>query len=128
MGYRSWNFDGNVLCRPIFETNRWFPRLWSCLPSTASLYRSPFSKMPGKQVDDTPEDAAMLNLIWDNICSDFGSTYSHIDQALDHNMYMLPWLTEPNGTKEIASFVESYEKGANKALDNFMKKIQKIIG
>ncbi len=128
IGYRSWNYDGNISLPAYLRNEQMIAETMELL----AFYGEPvqiavFEKMLGKQVADTPDDAAMLNLIWNNLCSDFGTTYSHIDGSLDTNMYMLPWLTNPNGSDSIASYVAGYEKRANKGLETFMKKLSKII-
>ncbi len=127
IGYRSLNFDGYVVVPTYLENE-------TMVGETAELlafYGEPvqtavFEKMLGKQVADTPKDAAMLDIIWNNICSDVGLTYSHIDGSLDNNLYMLPWVTNPNGTDEVASYVAGYEKKANKAFQNLMKQLGKL--
>ncbi len=85
-----------------------------------------YEKLLGKQVADTPDDAQMLEIIWDGLCSDFGLTYGNVSGSLDTNLYMLPTVTNPNGTEQLASFVASYEKTANKALVQYMKQMKKM--
>ena len=87
-----------------------------------------YAKQLGKQAADTPDDSAMLQLVWDGICTDFGLAYSYISGSLDTNLYMLPTLTNANTTLSIASHVKSYEDSANKAIDKWMKKYDKKFG
>jgi hypothetical protein len=85
-----------------------------------------YEKLLGKQVADAPEDKRMLDVIWDSVCSDFGLTYSHMSGSFDSILYMIPNLTYANTTNDIASYVRSNEKGCNKALQSFFKKIDKL--
>ena len=87
-----------------------------------------YEKQLGKQASDTPDDSAMLQLVWDGICTDFGLAYSYISSSLDTNLYMLPTLTNANTSLSIASHVKSYEDSANKAIDKWMKKYDKKFG
>jgi hypothetical protein len=83
-----------------------------------------YEKLLGKQVADAPEDKMMLDIIWDSVCSDFGLNYSHMSDSLDRVIYMVPNLTHVNTTENLASYVQSVEKGCDKALNAFFKKLQ----
>ena len=83
-----------------------------------------YEKLLGKQVADAPEDKIMLDIIWDSVCSDFGLNYSHMSETLDRVIYMVPNLTHANTTESLASYVQSVEKGCDKALSAFFKKLQ----
>ncbi len=126
VGYRSINYDGNLVLPSYLRKEQMIAETVEMLAFYgAPVQTAVFEKMLGKQVADTPDDAAMLDLIWDSVCSDFGMTYSHIDASLDSFLYILPNLTNPNGTDEIASYVASNERKANNALDKFMRKMAK---
>ena len=73
-------------------------------------------------------DKKMLDIVWGNLCSDFGLTYSTITSGLDDNLYMIPWLTQAHTTKNIASFVKGFESSSNKAISKFMKMINNKMG
>ena len=77
-----------------------------------------------EKVADAPEDKIMLDIIWDSVCSDFGLNYSHMSETLDRVIYMVPNLTHANTTESLASYVQSVEKGCDKALSAFFKKLQ----
>ena len=84
-----------------------------------------YEKLLGKQVADVPDDRAMLDIIWNGVCSDIGLTYSHISRSLDQNLYMLPTVTQANATEQVASYIGSYESTANKMLRRFFATIDK---
>ncbi len=127
VGYRHLNYDGYLVI-PSYSRNLEMVaeslellNFWS-----ANVRVAVYEKLLGKQVADLPDDAAMLDIVWDTLVSDFGLTYSYIDTSLNKNLYMLPWLTNPNGTDEVASYVAGYTKAANRAIDKFMKTVDKL--
>ncbi|MBQ8407487.1 MAG: extracellular solute-binding protein [Clostridia bacterium] len=129
IGYISLNYDGYLVVPTYLRNEQMVAETIELL----SFYSDPvriavFEKMLGKQVADTPDDAEMLELIWDSLCSDFGLTYSTITPSLDGILYMIPRLTRENGTESIASYVKSLESSANKAIEKYMKKLAKIGG
>ena len=69
-------------------------------------------------------DKQMLDIIWDGIVSDFGLTYMSIDTSLNNIFYMIPMLTLPHSTYELASFVQTNERAANKKITKFVKGTQ----
>lgn len=148
--YLDYDVDFGVLPYPMFDEDQkdvgyrsldWGG--WICVPSyvddiqmvadtleVLSFYSDDvritfYEKVLGKQVADAPEDRAMLDMIWDSVCSDIGLTYSHIGDALDNNLYMLPTVTHANATEQLASFVKGYETSANKLLKKFFGGINK---
>ncbi len=122
VGYRQLNYDGYItipaysrditmVAESVELLNYWGEDV------TVAVYE----KLLGKQVADTPDDSAMLRIVWDGICTDFGLTYCTTSMSLDALLYMLPTVTNPNGTEEIASFVAEHSKTANRAIEKFMK-------
>jgi hypothetical protein len=85
-----------------------------------------FEKWLGKQAADSPDDVKMLNIVWDNLYSDFGLTYTTISGALNKNHYMLPTVTQAGTDQGAASYVASYARVANNAIAKYMKKIQSL--
>ncbi len=81
-----------------------------------------YEKLLGKQAAESPVDRRMLELIWGTICADFGQAYSEAGSAL----YMLPELTNPNGTLELASYVKGRESSMNKGIKKFMTIVSKL--
>ena len=126
-GYISLNYDGYIVV-PSYLRNE---QMVADSLDVLSFYSAPvrtavFEKLLGKQVADMPEDAQMLDIIWDGICSDFGLTYARINDGLLVNLYMFPNLTKANATDSLASFVASYESTSNKAISKYLKLIEKL--
>lgn len=129
VGYRSFNYDGFITFPSFMRNENMSVESIEML----SFFSDPvqtayYEKQLGKQASDTPDDSAMLQLVWDGICTDFGLAYSYISQSLDTNLYMLPTLTNANTSYSIASYVKSYEGSANKAIDKWMKMYDKKFG
>jgi hypothetical protein len=85
-----------------------------------------FEKWLGKQAADAPDDVKMLNIVWDNLYSDFGYTYSTIVGALNDNLYLLPTVTKAGANQSVASYIASYSRVANNAIAKYMKRIQSL--
>ena len=127
VGYISLNYDGYIIFPSYTRNDTMIAESIEVLSFNSDNVRTAYyEKLLGKQVADAPDDAKMLDIVWDNLCSDFGLTYSTIDPGLDNNLYMIPWLTQANTTKSIASWVQSYENSSNKAIAKFMKMIDKL--
>ncbi len=127
VGYRSLNFDGYLTIPSYLRNEEMIVDTVELLAFWGEPVRiALFEKMLGKQVSDSPDDSAMLDIVWDGICSDFGLTYSHLVGALDNNLYMMPTLTNPKGSEQAASYIAGYTRGANNAIVKFMKAIDKL--
>ena len=125
LGYRSLDWGG-WLCVPSYvdDLNKVGDTLELLAFYSKDVTITFYEKVLGKQVADAPEDRAMLDIVWDSICSDIGLTYSHIAESLDINLYMIPNVTHANTTEALASYVGGYEKSANKSLSKYFKVIQ----
>ncbi len=91
-------------------------------PVTTAFYE----KLLGAQVSEAPDDAYMLEIIWDSQVSDFAMTYSNTgseSQPLDALLYAIPRvILGIDGSQDFSGFYETYEIGAQ----SDMKKIQNI--
>ena len=124
VGYMSTNYD-TYITLPSYMRNE--AMITECIELLSyysyDVREAVFDKWLGKQAADEPDDVRMLNIIWDNLQSDFGITYSTIADSLDYNLYMLPTLTQAGSDKSLSSYVASYAKSANSAIAKYMKKI-----
>jgi hypothetical protein len=82
-----------------------------------------YEKMLGKQVADAPDDRDMLSIIWDSVCTDFAQTYCDAIGGSDL-LYLMPVVTEPNSTKNISSSVAGMQRSTNRAIANFITKVE----
>ncbi len=126
IGYRHLNYDGyltfpsysrdvSMVAQSLELLNYWGGDV------TVAVYE----KLLGKQVADTPDDAQMLEIVWDTICTDIGLTYCSLSGSLDSLLYSLPTLTNPVGTAQVASYLEQHARGSEKALEKFVGKMGK---
>lgn len=126
VGYRSLQWGGYI-CVPSYTRNL---QMVGETLELLSFYSDEvtdafYQKLLGKQVSDSPDDKRMLDLIWDSVCSDFGQAYYSVvkDTQL---LYMIPELTHSWTTRNIASFMASVDRVANKAFRQFTVKVSKI--
>ncbi len=127
VGYRSWNYDNYLTIPSYLENEQMVVETVELLAYYSEPVRyAVFEKMLGKQVSQMPDDADMLEIVWDGICSDFGLTYSHISGSLDKNLYMLPTLTYEHTTENVSSYVQGYSSVANNAIKNFLKAVARL--
>jgi hypothetical protein len=78
-----------------------------------------FEDLLGSKLAEAPDDAEMLDVIWDSIISDAGVITSNIsNNAVDHFLYLVPNICR-DGVGTYASYVKTRIKVANKGLDAF---------
>lgn len=122
VGYRSLQWGGYI-CVPSYTRNidmvgDTVELLTYFSDNVQDVY---YQKLLGKQVADSPDDRRMLELIWDSIVSDFGQTYHNVFDK-GGVLYLIPEVTKPSATKNLASFMASIEKTATKSLRAFISK------
>ena len=72
-----------------------------------------------------PDDAAMLEIIWDSVTTDIGQTFVGAGTGSDRGLcYIVPELMWPSSTQNLASFVKSKEKMINDGFKTFLKEIK----
>ena len=127
VGYLSLNKDTYITLPSYMRNEQMITESIELLSYYSSDVRmAVFDKWLGKQAADEPDDVKMLNIVWDNLYSDFGYTYSTIASALDNNLYMLPTVTKAGSDKTATSYIASYTRAANNAIAKYMKKIQSM--
>ena len=83
-----------------------------------------YEKLLGKQVADMPEDAAMLEIIWDSISTDVGQTFKGAGTSDGSGLcYLVPELMWPSSTKNLSSYVKAKENMINQGFKKFMDEI-----
>ena len=84
-----------------------------------------YEKLLGKQVADMPDDAAMLEIIWDSVTTDIGQTFVGAGTGSDRGLcYTVPELMWPSSTQNLASFVKTKENMINDGFKAFLKEIK----
>ncbi len=75
-----------------------------------------FEDLLGSKLAEAPEDAEMLNIVWDTQTNDICLAVSSGNQALWDLLYMVGFLCR-DGVDQYASYIKTRAKTANKALD-----------
>ena len=125
LGYRSLQWGGN-LAIPAYLRN---PEMAGETLELLAFYSGPvqttfYEKLLGKQVAEAPDDARMLEIVWNSVCSDFGQTFS---DECGGTLYILPNVTWPgSGGQELVSHVASKESSGNKKISAFIKRVDKL--
>lgn len=125
VGYRSLQWGGYI-CVPSYVDN---PLMVGETLDVLAFYSDDvtvtfYEKMLGKKIADVPEDAKMLDdFVWDNVCTDFGQTYSDYSGTL----YFFPRVTrtEEDGGQPLASYYASIEDSSTKKLSKFISDVIK---
>ena len=125
LGYRSLQWGGYLTIPAYLRNTEMTGETLELLAFYSKPVQTTFyEKLLGKQVAEAPNDAKMLEIVWDSVCSDFGQTYS--DES-GGTLYTIPYVTWPgSGGKELVSYVSSLETSGNKKLAAFIKKVDKL--
>ncbi len=84
-----------------------------------------YEKLLGKQVADMPDDAAMLNIIWDSVATDVGQTFLNAGSPDDKGVcYTIPYLMWPSTTHNLSSYIKGRENSINQGFAKFLDKIE----
>ncbi len=81
-----------------------------------------YEKLLGKRVADMPEDAAMLEIIWDSVATDVGQTFLSLGSDQHGVCYTVPVLLNEE-KNQLASYVDGKANAINKQFKEFMDNI-----
>ena len=149
-GFLSYNVDFGVVPFPMYDLNQanvgYKSLQWGGYIGILSYQKNPikvaytlellayysanvkitfYEKLLGKQVADMPDDAAMLEIIWDSVTTDIGQTFVGAGTGSDRGLcYTVPELMWPSSTQNLASFVKSKESMINDGFKSFLKEIK----
>lgn len=118
--YKNLNWNGNIMVPSSIKN----PDMVGETIELMAYYTAPvktayFEDLLGSKLAEAPDDAEMLDIIWDSIVSDAGVITSNINSnAVDHFLYLVPSICR-DGTGTYASYVKKRIKQANKGLDVF---------
>ena len=96
LGYRSLQWGGHLAVPAYLKNSQMTGETLELL----AFYSRPvqitfYEKVLGKQVAEAPNDAKMLDIVWNGVCSDIGQTLR--DEA--DVLYFLPTVTMPDSNK-----------------------------
>ena len=127
--YHSLQHSG-LLALPIYMTD---PLMSAECMEMYSFYSEPvritfYEKMLGKQVSDAPEDAEMLDIIWDSLCLDIAETFCQIESPYVPMLYAFSLTTDPDPSTgsetNLASLIAQRETIVNKGIANLMESLK----
>jgi hypothetical protein len=123
--YRSLNWNGLLMIPGAIKD----PVMVGEVVELLAYYTAPvkiafFEELLGAKLAEAPEDAEMLNMIWDSQSNDVCLAAS-ADATLADILYMVPFLCR-DGVDQYASYMKRRVKVADKALDRlFNPKLKK---
>ncbi len=118
--YMNLNWNGNIMVPSTIKN----PEMVGDTIEMLAYYTTPvktayFEDLLGSKLAEAPDDAEMLDIIWNSIVSDAGVITSNIsNNAVDHFLYLVPNVCK-EGIGTYASYVKSRIKAANRGLENF---------
>lgn len=87
---------------------------------TADVKDAYYEKLLGTKLADAPDDAEMLDIIWDSQVSDVGLITCNCSSNMDNLVYLIPKICE-SGTNNYTSYVKGNVRSAQRALDKVFK-------
>ena len=81
-----------------------------------------FEILLGTQIAEAPEDARMLNLIWQTQSNDVGQVFATCSNSLGDLLYCMEKFAQ--GQANYASFIEKQTRSAERAIQQMYEKIQ----
>ena len=83
---------------------------------TADVKVAYYEKLLGSKLSEAPDDAEMLDIIWDSQVSDVGIVACNSSSSMDAVVYMIPKMCEA-GKNTFSSYMRGNGKGAQRGLD-----------
>ena len=123
VGYQSLNWAGYIAVPSNISDTKMVSDVLECLAfysNDVTTYY--YEKLLGLKVSDAPEDAEMLDIVWDGLCADFGIVYSMIDEnsSLTSFVYAVPNCLKNN--QSFGVFHTRYGRPAKIAIDKALNK------
>ena len=87
---------------------------------TADVKDAYYEKLLGTKLAEAPDDAEMLDIIWNSQVSDVGLIACNSSGSMDALVYLIPKICE-SGRNNYSSYVRSHSRGAQKGLDKVFK-------
>ena len=118
--YHSLNWNGCIMVPCAVQNRRMVGETLELLAYYTEPVKVAYHEdILGSKLAEAPDDAEMLEIIWNSQISDMGLlTATLIFPAMDHLLYMVPKVCQ-NGIDTYSSYLQKYIKSADEALDNF---------
>ena len=117
--YRSFSWNGVLMVPSVFENGD--SSMVSDTIEMLAYYTAPvktafYEDLLGTKLAEAPEDARMLDIVWDTQMTDVAMVTADIN-GMHGILYMTPTLCR-DGIAKYASYLKSNTKSANKSLEN----------
>ncbi len=114
--YRSLSWNGVLFIPTTIQNEQMVGDVVELLAYyTAPVKTAYYEDLLGSKLAEAPDDAEMLDIIWDTQAGDVGLIVSNLD-GLGDLVCMVPNMCINGDTNEFASYLRSYKKVANKSL------------
>ena len=129
VGYRSINWGGYI-CVPSYIGDEQHQLMVGETLELLAFYSENvkitfYEKLLGKQVADMPDDAAMLEIIWDSVSTDVGLAFQDTVGTYSGLVYVIPEVASPTSQYGgLSSFLGKNEKLANNGFKKFIDGIK----
>ena len=84
-----------------------------------------YEKVLGKRIADMPDDAEMLEIIWNGISTDFGQTFNDVGGNNSGVCYTVPQLMLPGNSQNLSSYLGSRTNKVETEFEKFLDSIEK---
>ena len=117
--YRCFSWNGVLMIPSVFANGD--PSMVSDVTEMLAYYTAPvktafYEDLLGTKLAEAPEDAAMLDIVWDTQVTDVAMVTADIN-GMHNILYMAPNLCS-EGIAKYSSYLKANTKSANKSLDN----------
>lgn len=85
---------------------------WYTTPVKTAFYET----LLGAKVANAPEDARMLDIIWNSVVSDVGLIFSSSSEQMDRLLYAIPQQISVHNNREMSSWLRTNSKTAERKL------------
>ena len=79
-----------------------------------------YEKLLGSKLAEAPDDAEMLEIVWNSQVSDVGLITCNSSSSMDSLVYLVPKICE-SGRNNYSSYLRTNSRGAQLGLDNVFK-------
>ena len=116
--YRSFSWNGVLMVPSVFGNDD--SSMVSDTVEMLAYYTAPvktafYEDLLGTKLAEAPEDAEMLDIVWDTQVTDVGMVTADVGKMTEL-LYMAPYLCK-DGVQTYSSYLKARTKGTNKALD-----------
>ena len=124
VGYRSLQFGGYIGVLSYQDNKAMVAETIEMLSYYSENVKiTYYEKVLGKRVADMPDDAAMLEIIWQSITPDFGQTFTSLGYDDIGVCYAIPQMIHPETTQNLSSYLDARGNSLDEGFKKFLASI-----